>query len=126
MNGSNDAQSFAANFIHASQKVCSVCRQHVYPYTGGGGVSQYQCIIVVMDYGKSLENNNLRKAGGQIEFNFSYYSIIWILFLPQIIIRKFCFHLYRELYWHWSCSGVCIRGSTIGNLWPNQLLIAVR
>ena len=90
MNGSNDAQSFAANFIHASQKVCSVCRQHVYPYTGGGGVSQYQCIIVVMDYGKSLENNNLWKAGGQIEFNFSYYSIIWILFLPKIIIHKFC------------------------------------
>ena len=83
MNGSNDAQSFAANFIHASQKVCSVCRQHVYPYTGGGGVSQYQCIIVVMDYGIII-------SGGQIEFNFSYYSIIWILFLPKIIIHKFC------------------------------------
>ena len=59
MNGSNDAQSFAANFIHASQKVCSVCRQHVYPYTGGGGVSQYQCIIVV-DYGNIISGDRIQ------------------------------------------------------------------
>ena len=71
MNGSNDAQSFAANFIHASQKVCSVCRQHVYPYTGGGGVSQYQCIIVV-GYGnkKSPEGRRVDR----ISFFIFYYG----------------------------------------------------
>ena len=91
MNGSNDAQSFAANFIHASQKVCSVCRQHVYPYTGGG-VSQYQCIIVV-DYGnkKSLEGGRVDRISFFIFYYGFYYWChkVQTFYSQQITIHKF-------------------------------------